>query len=328
MPVYSAEVRDFLKVSPFKRLDTTASDRLRGLALHVRSNVDSADALSFLDFALVRFLGRLGGALPLIVFDRLRGDDSKQLLEDAGNDPLTDAELDRCLGVLEGVEIYVTGRKPPMSDPSRSSTEELDGRVFWTLTDDQFSNGETVTRDQPDVSKAVVVIYVSGFNDLLEMYPRDSAVGNLKVDLQREEAIVGRARVVAHEGTHAMRMHASILEHQDELAWTRNACGDWCLDVEVFKDMIATPAKLAGHVTGQKLDYPNFPADSGRVLEHSITGGKAIFERDLNVVVVLRKTASTAGQPDEQILSRCLGADDLRAVFRDPFALRAISRRM
>ena len=101
------------------------------------------------------------------------------------------------------------------------------------------------------------------------------------------------------------------------------------MEVGDFKDKIATPAKLVGYTTGHKLDS-HFPADAGRTLEHSITGGLAIFELDLDVVVVLRRTDSepAAGQPDEQIRKRRLGADSIAEVYRDPFALRAISRRL
>ena len=316
MPIYCAGLQKFIQGTGFKRLATTAADRLHGLDMYLEPDIDSAHALSFLNFSLIRFLGGVGGALPLIVFDQLRGDDSKDRLEEAGSRPLEDVDLDKCLDVLKGVAIYITAHMPRTS--SSLSSQSPEGKVMWTLTEDQFSDSSA--SDRPDVSKAITVIYISGFRD---------AVAAMSREVRREEdvqTVVGRARVIAHEGTHAMRMHFSILAHRNQIRFARNACGDWCLEMDDFKDKIATPAKLAGYVVGQKLTQPDFPADAGRVLEHSITGGKAIFELDLNVVVVLRMTASTAGQPDEQIKSRCLGADDMMAVFRDPFALRAISR--
>ena len=319
--MYCASLQKFIQDAHFKRLTTTAADRLHGLDLYVEPDIDSAHALSFLDYSLVRFLGGVGGALPLIVFDQLRRNDFKNILEEAGSRSLADAELDRCLGVLKGVAIYITTLMPESSDSSSSLSPPLpEGKVMWTLTEDQFALSST--SDRPDVSKAAAVIYISGFCD---------AVRAMSHGIRRQEElpkVVGRARLVWHEGTHAMRMHYSILAHSSQLQFVRNACGDWCLDIDDFKDKIATPAKLAGYVIGQKLNQPEFqvPADAGRVLEHSITGGKAIFEHDLNVVVVLRRTASTSGQPEEEITSRRLALDDMVAVFRDPFALRAISR--
>ena len=314
--MYCAGLQKFIQDKCFKRLTTTAASRLHGLDLYVEPSIDSAHALSFLDYSLVHFLGGVGGALPLIVFDQLRRYDFKNILEEAGSRPLADTELDRCLGVLRGVAIYITAEMPAWSDSPSSLSPPPEGKVMWTLTEDQFAPSST--GDRPDVSKAAAVIYISGLCD---------AIMAMSEEVRREcqaARIVGRARLVWHEGTHAMRMHCSILAHSSQLQFVRNACGDWCLDIDDFKDKIATPAKLAGYVVGQKLNQPEFPADACRVLEHSITGGKAIFEQDLNVVVVLRKTASTGGQPEEEIKSQPL--DDMLAVFRDPFALRAVSR--
>ena len=321
--MYRASLQKFIQDNEFKRLTTTPTDRLHGLHLYVESDIDSAHALRFLNYSLVRFLGGVGGALPWIVFDELRGDDSNRRLEEAGSRPLADADLDRCLGVLKGVAIYITAELPGSSESSSESSlspPPPEGTVMWTLTEDQFAVGGT--SDRPDVSKAAAVIYISGFRD---------AVKDLSTEVRREgqvKRIVGRARLIGHEGTHAMRMHHSILAHIFQLRFVRNACGDWCLWMDEFRDKIAMPAKLAGYVVGQKLNQPDFPADAGRVLEHSITGGKAIFELDLNVVVVLRRTASTSAQHEEVIRSKCLAFNDMMAVFRDPFALRAISRIM
>ena len=324
--MYRASLQKFIQDNEFKRLTTTPTDRLHGLHLYVESDIDSAHALRFLNYSLVRFLGGVGGALPWIVFDELRGDDSNHRLEEAGSRPLADADLDRCLGVLKGVAIYITAELPGSSESSSESSlspPPPEGTVMWTLTEDQFAVGGT--SDRPDVSKAAAVIYISGFRD---------AVKDLSTEVRREgqvKRIVGRARLIGHEGTHARRMHHSILAQIGQLRFVRNACGDWCLWMDEFRDKIATPAnsaKLAGYVVGQKLNQPDFPADAGRVLEHSITGGKAIFELDLNVVVVLRRTASTAAQHEEEIRSKCLAFNDTMAVFRDPFALRAISRIM
>jgi hypothetical protein len=351
--MYRADLQKFIKAIPFKCLTTTAVDRLHGLCLHVEADVDSSNALRFLDFGLVRFLRGAGGALPLIVFDELRGDDSKLLLEEASSHPLEDVDLDRCLGVLKGVAIYITSLDPCSSLSTLSSSKLAEGKVLWTLSEDQFSDGNA--SEKPDVSRAAAVIYIDQFREAVAAMSRvglgpgrladsddaEAHCGATSVETTRmddsavEDALttsvrrlVGRGRLVAHEGTHAMRMHWNILQHLSRLQFTRNAGGDWCLELDDFKEKLATPPKLAGYVTGQKLDDPEFPADAGRVLEHSITGGKAIFERDLNVVVVLRRTASTAGQPDEQIKSACLGAGDVLAVYRDPSTLRAISRRL
>ncbi len=78
----------------------------------------------------------------MIVFDQLRGEDSKDLLEEAGRAPLTDANLDLCFGVLEGVPIYVTGVEPLWTGPSRSSMRELEGRVLWTLAEPRRTSSQ------------------------------------------------------------------------------------------------------------------------------------------------------------------------------------------
>ena len=331
VPIYRAGLLDFIKTTSFKRLISTPADRLHGLELHVQADIDSARALRFLDFGLVRFLGGLGGALPLIVFDELRGEDFKERLEEYGSRPLSDADLDSCLGVLKGVPIYITAIDPTSCDEPSGNIAE--GKVLWTMTEDQFTDSST--GDGPDVSKAIAVIFVDHFREAVDsmsgpdLEDKAGGAGVAVAPTWELKTVVGRGRLLAHEGTHTVRMHHSILHHRSSLQFIRNLSGDWCLEVGDFKDKIATPAKLAGYTTGHTLDS-HFPADAGRTLEHSITGGLAIFELDLDVVVVLRRTDSepAAGQPDEQIRKRRLGADSIAEVYRDPFALRAISRRL
>jgi hypothetical protein len=204
--MYCADLQKFVQDIRFKRLTTTVEHRLHVLDLYVESDIDSTHALSFLDYCLVRCLGGVGGALPWIVFDQLRGDDSKSILEEAGSRPLADADLDRCLGVLKGVAIHITAALPASSKASSSlSSPPPEGKVMWTLTEDQFAASST--GDRPDVYKAAAVMYISGFRDAVMAMPYND---RREEDLQ---TVVGSARLVWHEGTHAMRTHYSILAH-------------------------------------------------------------------------------------------------------------------
>jgi len=108
--------------------------------------------------------------------------------------------------------------------------------------------------------------------------------------------------------------------------WIRLDCG-WGLSLEEIKKSAATQEKLVGYRFGQK-EQSQFPADAGRLWEHSLTGGSAIIESALVLVGVAVRNQDWADSDAarEELLSEPLSEADGLEIMGDLKKLLKVMR--
>ena len=245
------------------------------------------------------FMLKLGGAIPLIVNNQLDRDDWQAVLEEAVHKPLTPTELAKATAVLDGKRIRIFDSnvyKPPFI------TRQAEARCILSLEAGQFGKGII----EPDMSKAEVYIFVQNWHHMTKYFADKDEFGL---------EILGRIRALIHELVHGARSLHS-LQSEKGLSWTRNEFQHWCLGTDQYRQYIATPPRLCEAAASQKLDS-DCPADTGRTLEHSISKGAAIFQKDLEVVVYARG----------RFVSDMLLDAEATEILQDPSKLIEVSRR-
>ena len=259
-----------------------------------------------------------GGGIPLIVENNLTDNWQQELIE-AAEKPLGDASLAMLAATLKDVPIYITGD----SDLIGAATAYVEGKMFWTLSSDQFSEHN----DAPDLTKVRLLIYVknlSAVEEFIRMY-MTGCEENFKANYC--PIILGGARVGAHELVHGLRWRRVFLTKV--FKWIRMT-GDWSISMEQMKNDAATPAKLVGYCFGAK-QASEFPADAGRLWENSVTGGNAIFEGSFCLIGVGVRHLPSKGvhtkSSKDQVYSENLSHADALAIVRDPNQLVSIARR-
>ena len=90
-----------------------------------------------------------GGAIPLIVNNTL-GENWKQELNQAAEHPLDKKSLENIAEVLKNVPIFLTGDANLVG-----ATADVDAKLFWTLTSDQFQHRFVTV---PDLTRAARVV--------------------------------------------------------------------------------------------------------------------------------------------------------------------------
>jgi len=157
------------------------------------------------------------------------------------------------------------------------------------------------------MNKAELYIFINQFH-LVKNYMADR--NNFAAQ------VLGRLRVLIHELIYGIRILKSIIRSFGSLVWLRNQNNDWCVDKSVYDKDIATPPRLGPNAQGLSASS-GYPADAGRTWEHSITCGKAFFQRDLEVVVYVGGKFEIAE----------LSLTDARTILANPKMLIEISRR-
>ena len=253
----------------------------------------------FLEMASA-MMSQTGGAIPSIVDNAIDQDGWEKVLEDSVQKNFHDVDK-RLAHVLHGKRIRIFGSGGSGRPPFVSMSSE--GNVKWSLEDSQFSSARQI----PDMNKPDLYIFINQFH-MVKTYMTDK--NNSAAHL------LGRLRVLIHELIHGIRILKSIIRSFGSLVWFRNQYHDWCVDKSVYDKDIATPPRLGPNA--QDLSASSgYPADAGRTWEHSITCGKAFFQRDLEVVVFVRGKFETAE----------LSLTDARTILANPKALIEISRR-
>jgi hypothetical protein len=283
---------------------------------------DAEYASEYLSFVL-NLIKYAGGGIPLIVENSLT-DNWQQELVEAAEKPLEDASLAMLAATLKDVPIYVTGK----SDLVGAAPAYVEGKMFWTLSSDQFTRHDNA----PDLTKVRLLIYVknlSAVEDFVRMY---KTAGEEIFKANACPIILGGARVCVHEIVHALRWRRVFLNKVFKWIWMN---GDWSISSEQMKNDAATPAKLVGYCFDAKQDS-EFPADAGRLWENSVTGGNAIFEGNFCLIGVAVKNLSSNGvqttgcadtSSKDQVYSENLSNADALAIMRDPSELVSIARR-
>jgi hypothetical protein len=182
-------------------------------------------------------------------------------------------------------------RHPLKTDELSRLTHELSGKSIYIFVD------------------AVLLIYLSGLGRI------DFAMDNV----QFSGDVVGRGFKLTYELTHGMRMLRRLLESRVQLNWTRDGDDDWCIEKDQFMSLLSTPPKL-GIATGINKGG-DFPADAGRVWEHSITNGLAFFQRNFEIVI-----ARNLGYGEVDYICQAISDKQAQAVILDPAILIQLSR--
>ena len=263
-------------------------------------------------------ISTVGGAMSLIVEsveNILVGDDWRTQLNDAAEKPLEKISLENLAEALKNIPIYVTADDKLVSVPA-----DVEATVFWTLSPDQFQ-GNFVT--EPDLSQARLLLFVRSLKELqtnLEVFHLNQASAKARGTASR--GIVGSAVKFIHELTHAARFRKSLLPN---FHWILSDSG-WCLSLEEMKH-VATPERLVGYRFGVKKES-QFPADAGRLWEHSLTGGRAVIESALLLVgVAVRHQDNTdSDSSKEMLLSESLSDEEGFEIMCDPKKLLQIVR--
>ena len=199
---------------------------------------------------------------------------------------------------------------------------KVEGKVFWTLSSDHFQSSFVKV---PDLTRTRLLIFVRPFDKLcanLDLF-HSSDLPDLKG--QAALGIMGSVVRFVHEIVHAGRWQKSL---SDTFRWKLLDCG-WCLSLEDMKKSATTPEKFVGYRYGSKRES-EFPADAGRLWEHSLTLGDAVIEGDL---VLLAVTVSNQGNarcsssnPLEEILSEATTVKESLAIIADPTQLLKVTR--
>jgi hypothetical protein len=242
----------------------------------------------------------VGGAIPRIVNNDLDNDGEwrKQLI-DAAEETLDVGSLKNLAEALANTPIYVTGYEKLVSVPA-----DVDAKIFWTLSPEQFQRKFVTEADGPDLSQARLLVFVRSLQTVQSHFEvfhcnhnNDKVRGNACL------GILGSAVKVLHECTHGARWRKCMLL---DFNWIRLDSG-WGLSLEEIKKKAATPEKLVGYRVGKK-EHSLFPADAGRLWEQSLTGGGAIVESSLVLVgVAVRNQDSTdMDSAREELLSERL----------------------
>eukprot|EP00291_Cryptomonas_curvata_P025035 CAMPEP_0172175650 /NCGR_PEP_ID=MMETSP1050-20130122/14351_1 /TAXON_ID=233186 /ORGANISM="Cryptomonas curvata, Strain CCAP979/52" /LENGTH=353 /DNA_ID=CAMNT_0012847787 /DNA_START=126 /DNA_END=1184 /DNA_ORIENTATION=- len=271
-------------------------------------------ALEFVDLCC-ELISTIGGAMPLIVENTLVGDDWRTQLNDAAEKPLEKTSLENLAEALKNIPIYVTADDELVSVPA-----DVEAKVFWTLSPDQFQGNFVAV---PDLSQARLLVFVRSLGDLqsnLEIFHWNPASAKARGTASR--GIVGSAVKFIHELTHAARFRKSSLPN---FHWILSDSG-WCLSLEDMTH-VATPERLVGYRFGAKKES-QFPADEGRLWEHSLTGGRAVIESALLLVgVAVRHQDNTGSDSSKEVLLReSLSDEEGLEIMGDPKKLLQIMR--
>jgi hypothetical protein len=148
-------------------------------------------------------------------------------------------------------------------------------------------------------------IFVRGFEGLESSLVHRALAGLL----------LGRIRNLIREIVQGSRFMNRLDACHGTLSWSRNNGNDWCIEEHEFVSEIATPPKLAPNPMPAKANS-GYPADAGRTWEHSVTGGMAIFQRNMEFVI------STDGNLESCFLPRA----EAENILRNPSELIRISR--
>jgi hypothetical protein len=270
MPVFAQGLESGSSVQRhWRTVDTSSVKWLEGCRVEVDADECSASAtdpiVDFLKMA-TKVMIQTGGAIPSIVDNALDRDGWEDELDALVRQELDENTMRTCLGVdLRGKLIRIVGSK---SGLPKFVSPTAEGSARWSLEASQFQSACQV----PDMDKAELYIFVNDFE----------TVGML-IKLHSRQ-LLGRLRVFIHEMIHGMRFLRALLRCPGPLTWFRNIHNDWCLERSVFDKHIATPPRFGPAPQGAAASS-KYPADAGRVWEHSITRGKAFFQKDLEVVV-------------------------------------------
>ena len=236
----------------------------------------------------------LGGAIPSIVNHTL-SDEWKKELGESINHSLDDSEdenasLTKVTDVLVGKRIRIFGKSAPYVPVN------AEGNASWSFESDGKS--------APDLDKAVLYIYIEDFQAVVDTFGPDSTAN----------FSLGRARTLNHEFVHGIRIMKRLIARLAMLNWSQNQNKDWCIEKDQFSEIV-TPPKLGPNPTPAQLNS-GYPADAGRTWEHSITGGKAFFQGNFEVVIAVQG----------KFILRDLSFDEAKDVLARPLALIEISR--
>jgi hypothetical protein len=270
--IYRKNVLMDLGKLSFKKFDDLPNG-MRTLNLFVGSDLNDHGLHVFFNF-FGEFLQHLGGAIPLIVRGLDEDENWESQIEDAVHHPLDDERLTDLLKILTDVRIYVIGSSAAPVYVS-STISDAEGNSTWTLNEECFARDS----DHPNICHPILVIYVSGLDEIINSCKEGINAMPYKANL------LGRSRVLVHELTHGLRLQNNMSHCFKDLVWKRSSAGDWCVELHNQCKKIFTLDRFSKyHIGGHK--SVEFLTDAGRVWEHSITHGKAIFQQNLSVVVV------------------------------------------
>ena len=255
-----------------------------------------------------------GGAIPLIVNNSL-GDNWRQQLNDAAEIPLSSESLAELADSLRKVPIFITGDNNLFSVPT-----DVEAKIFWTLPPEQFQERFTTV---PDLSQAILLVFVRSLKDIqAELAFTQCDQVEIKAKGKACRCVLGSSVKVVHEIVHAARWQKSLLP---TFHWIRLDCG-WGLSMEEMKKSAATPEKLVGYRFGSKIES-QFPADAGRLWEHSLTGGNAVIESALVLVgVSFREDDADLDSAKEELLDESVSNEEAVEIMNDPTKLLTIVR--
>jgi hypothetical protein len=95
---------------------------------------------------------------------------------------------------LHDVPIYITGdRELASSEPN------VEGKISWNLSSEQFFPHSTAPDDGPDLSKARLLMFIESLSLPDRSYRDEDIKGSAS------QVILGLARVVVHETVHGLR---------------------------------------------------------------------------------------------------------------------------
>jgi hypothetical protein len=300
VPVFQERIEGCLTPRVWRSVDVSSISGLQGCKIEVDSAeypVQQPDPVLEILKITSKFIRETGGAIPAIVSNTLNLDaDWQSELEALAQARLDDGSFSKIFDVLRGKTIRIFGNTAPYV----SATAE--GSAVWSLDSTEYAIGK---KKAPDLTKAVLYIFVRGFE----------ALESSLVDRVLAGMLLGRIRTLIHEIVQGSRFMNRLDGCHGTLSWSRNNRNDWCIEENEFVSEIATPPKLGPNPMPAKANS-GYPADAGRTWEHSVTGGMAIFQRDMEFVI------STNGKIDIGHIPRA----EAENILQDPSELIRISR--
>ena len=241
------------------------------------------------------------------------GENWKQELNQAAEHPLDKKSLENLAEALKNVPIFLTGDANLVG-----ATADVDAKLFWTLTSDQFQPRFVTV---PDLTRSRMLVYISSLNTIKS---------NLVVYLSKEIdplvrgnaclGLLGCAAKAIHEIVHGAHWKVSLLESNRWILLN----DDWGLPLDEMKNGAATLEKLFGYRYGAKVDS-EFPVDAGRLWEHSLTEGDAVIQGALLLVAVtIPEQGDGVGQ--EVLLSESPSEQEALDITEDPSLLLQVMR--
>ena len=268
VPVFQERIEGLLTPRVWRSVDVSSISGLQGCKIEVDSAeypVQQPDPVLEILKNTSNVIRETGGAIPAIVSNTLDLDaDWQSELEALAQSPLDGGSFSKIFDVFRGKTIRIFGNTAPYVSAN------AEGSAVWNLDSTEYAIGKKA----PDLTKAVLYIFVRGFEGLESVLDNHSQAGLL----------LGRIRNLIREIVQGSRFMNRLDACHGTLSWSRNHRNDWCIEENEFVSEIATPPKLGPNPMPAKANS-GCPADAGRTWEHSVTGGMAIFQRDMEFVI-------------------------------------------